>query len=397
MKYKIKNHIIDAKSPTEALKIHKLLDSIKDNNFEEYLNHLSKFGVKYKEVPNNRSNGIAYDVSYIKYATGLEIVNTAKKFGKRIISQEPGRIVIGDSVKDSILGKKVMVIPRDVRMNKYVDEKGVIYSYEGTDYDDKVEVKLKNGEIIELTYEEVKFLDSVKDSYFIVACEKGDYWFDETGKPNSFNKAKKFNSYEEADRWRKSKGEGSVQKITDATKDSEEEFIINGYRISKHYLTGRFFIYDGRGHWEDESHKGQGYKTKEEAISRAKSLPKGQAYEYEDSVKDNDLDYLTEEEERAVDDYRQAIENTTNPKLLKLYQHILEEELEHIEELTSAEVVEDSHTSEELLAVSKELERNGNTITQSESIAKEYAKNKNPYKKFKVTKVSNGYKIEIIK
>lgn len=63
-----------------------------------------------------------------------------------------------------------------------------------------------------------------------------------------------------------------------------------------------------------------------------------------DSCKDSqeEIDYLTEEEERAVDDYRQAIENTTNPKLLKLYQHILEEELEHIEELTSAEVVEDA-------------------------------------------------------
>lgn len=117
-----------------------------------------------------------------------------------------------------------------------------------------------------------------------------------------------------------------------------------------------------------------------------------------DSCKDSqeELDYLTEEEERAVDDYRQAIENTTNPKLLKLYQHILEEELEHIEELTSAEVVEDSHTNEELLAVSKELMKNKIVITQSESIAKEYAKNKNPYHKYKVSKVSNGYKIEVV-
>ena len=55
-----------------------------------------------------------------------------------------------------------------------------------------------------------------------------------------------------------------------------------------------------------------------------------------------ELDYLTEEEERAVDDYRKAIGNTTNPKLLKLYQHILGEELEHIDELTSAELTEDA-------------------------------------------------------
>lgn len=345
MKYKIKNHIIDAKSPTEALKIHKLLDSIKDNNFEEYLNHLSKFGVKYKEVPNNRSNGIAYDVSYIKYATGLEIVNTAKKFGKRIISQEPGRIVIGDSVKDSLTREEKELVDYAIDNLEHEDDADKLVKVMSIYYSEYANLARRKPNEIKEYFREVigdSCKDSVKDAYFIVACEKGDYWFDETGKPNSFNKAKKFNSYEEADRWRRSKGEGSVQKITDATKDSEEEFIINGYRISKHYLTGRFFIYDGRGHWEDESHKGQGYKTKEEAITRAKSLPKGQAYEYEDSVKDNDLDYLTEEEERAVDDYRQAIENTTNPKLLKLYQHILEEELEHIEELTSAEVVEDA-------------------------------------------------------
>lgn len=120
-----------------------------------------------------------------------------------------------------------------------------------------------------------KMLDSLKDSYYIVACEKGDYWFDETGKPNSFNKARKFNSYEEADRWRRSKGEGSVQKITDEMKDSD------------------------------------------------------------------DIDYLTEEEYQAVEDYRKAIANTTDPKLLKLFAHILKEETEHIEELQSEEV-EDS-------------------------------------------------------
>lgn len=84
-----------------------------------------------------------------------------------------------------------------------------------------------------------------------------------------------------------------------------------------------------------------------------------------DSVKDNDLDYLTEEEERAVDDYRKAIENTSNPKLLKLYQHILEEELEHIDELTSAEITEDAcKTKDDRLNISSLLSK-----------AKEFAEN----------------------
>lgn len=68
-----------------------------------------------------------------------------------------------DSIKDSILGKKVIIRPRDVRMNKYVDEKGIIYSYEGTHSDDMVEVKLNNGQYVEVRYDEIKFIDSIKD------------------------------------------------------------------------------------------------------------------------------------------------------------------------------------------------------------------------------------------
>lgn len=69
---------------------------------------------------------------------------------------------------------------------------------------------LKEGSV----EEDIK--DSVEDSYYIIACEGGDFWFDENGKPNSFEKAKRYKTYEEADRWRKSKGQGSVQKIEDA-------------------------------------------------------------------------------------------------------------------------------------------------------------------------------------
>lgn len=45
------------------------------------------------------------------------------------------------------------------------------------------------------------------------------------------------------------------------------------------------------------------------------------------------IEYLTEEEEKAVEDYKKAIQSTSNPTLLKMFQHILQEELEHIEEL----------------------------------------------------------------
>ena len=64
------------------------------------------------------------------------------------------------------------------------------------------------------------------------------------------------------------------------------------------------------------------------------------------NIKDSDIEYLTKEEERAVEDYRKAIAGTTNPKLLELYKHILDEELEHIKELEQANNVEDSKTKD---------------------------------------------------
>lgn len=124
-----------------------------------------------------------------------------------------------------------------------------------------------------------KMLDSLKDSYYIVACEKGDFWFDENGKPNEFKKAKRFKSYQEADSWRRSKGEGSVQEIND-------------------------------------------------------------------SVKDDDIDYLSQEEEKAIEDYKKAISNTKDVKLLKLFAHILKEETEHLEELQSEEIEDSCKDSE---------------------------------------------------
>lgn len=65
-------------------------------------------------------------------------------------------------------------------------------------------------------------------------------------------------------------------------------------------------------------------------------------YAQANSIYDADYSYLTEEEQKAVDDYKQAISTTTNPEVLKIFQHILEEELEHINELKQAESMDDS-------------------------------------------------------
>ena len=72
-----------------------------------------------------------------------------------------------------------------------------------------------------------------------------------------------------------------------------------------------------------------------------------------DSVKDDDLTYLTAEEEKAIDDYKKAISNTSDPKMLRIFSHILKEETDHLEELQN-ENVEDSYTKDAVTYLTKE-------------------------------------------
>lgn len=65
--------------------------------------------------------------------------------------------------------------------------------------------------------------------------------------------------------------------------------------------------------------------------------------EYFDSVKDAesdsdvDFDFLIKDELEAIDGYRKMIAKTSNPQLLSVLSHILDEETEHVEELRAAQ------------------------------------------------------------
>jgi predicted nucleic acid-binding Zn-ribbon protein len=62
-----------------------------------------------------------------------------------------------------------------------------------------------------------------------------------------------------------------------------------------------------------------------------------------DSVKDAEseadvnLDFLIKDELEAIDGYRKMIAKTSNPQLLSVLSHILDEETEHVEELRAAQ------------------------------------------------------------
>ena len=78
-----------------------------------------------------------------------------------------------------------------------------------------------------------------------------------------------------------------------------------------------------------------------------------------DSVKDAepevnvDLDFLIKDELEAIDGYRKMIAKTSNPQLLSVLSHILDEETEHVEELRAAQAgvyevkdgIKDGHAS----------------------------------------------------
>lgn len=75
-------------------------------------------------------------------------------------------------------------------------------------------------------------------------------------------------------------------------------------------------------------------------ISRMLDSPKTRV-----KSRDNEIDELTQEEQQAVEDYREAIKNTSNPKLLEIYSHILKEETEHLEELAQARELTDAKST----------------------------------------------------
>lgn len=115
--------------------------------------------------------------------------------------------------------------------------------------------------------------------------------------------------------------------------------------VVKASMKDEYFKYRGASIYKHPSKElymiegfGETYSSLQEAKKAIdKDISHGIRYDSDNS----EIEYLTEEEERAVEDYRKAIAGTTNSKLLELYKHILDEELEHIQELQEADV-EDS-------------------------------------------------------
>lgn len=75
-------------------------------------------------------------------------------------------------------------------------------------------------------------------------------------------------------------------------------------------------------------------KNLEDAMSKIQHLQDSNCKDDDES----ETEYLSDEEKQAIEDYKEAISGTTDLKLLKLYAHILQEEIEHLEELENKDI-----------------------------------------------------------
>ena len=120
------------------------------------------------------------EVARNQYATSLRIsgksgnvyrytiyLKNGEVYGSGTYSEIKERFNIKDSKVDSkmnddnLLGKRVRIRKRYSNLDGTI---GTIYSYEGTNYNDEVEIK-RNGHIYKVDYEDIEFLDSkVRDS-----------------------------------------------------------------------------------------------------------------------------------------------------------------------------------------------------------------------------------------
>lgn len=336
----------------EVKSIMSVKDSVKDSSFEDYLEHMYSYGVKYREVPNDRASGIAYEIKYKDYATGQELKLKAHQYGKHLISHEPGRLVVGDSVKDDDYSYEV--IKEQISNENFGKELLLKKAYNG----------LTRGSMTKEQYEKlVQEIKSLRDS----KCK--DYYDIHPGAIFKSTSAYRMggqsvNVYIKVMNVK----DGMVvynyiinrdnKYITQHDPDkSIEEFkkylSIHGFRPVNTLYDSKDAKYQFPELNERDLDELKKYNLKvvknigedvlvEGSLADLKRYAKNYlAYElHPDYIQDEDIESLSKEEEQAIEDYKRAIAETKDPKLLRLFAHILKEEIEHLEELQSEEIVD---------------------------------------------------------
>ena len=142
----------------------------------------------------------------------------------------------------------------------------------------------------------------------------------------------------------------AVEKTGDSVKDADE-YMIEGNIVDKNDPMMTYQAYQNiarKYHLTIKNYTGDvldlyGSKENLQRYERDMHMSYSAIEKAHDSVKDAepdsdvDLDFLIKDELEAIDGYRKMIAKTTNPQLLSVLSHILDEETEHVEELRAAQ------------------------------------------------------------
>lgn len=327
MRFKVNNrYVVDAKSHDDAIRVVKMLDAmetysirwidtyaksqgygpdfyrydaeIKANNVKEALEKLAK---KVALAGTGTANCLVMHVSnsHATYQFSGRLSDLLKKTKEQL----------GDSVKDAEHAMKLVnaAACKDARRINYDD--------------DIIEVTL-NGKVVFRGYAE-EWVDNNFDSNF--------KW---TGSQYEASNAK--------GKW--------VVKVVDSVKDADE-YMIEGNIVDKDDPMMTYQAYRNiarKYHLTIKNYTGDmldlyGSKNDLQRYERDMHMSYSAIEKAHDSCKDAepeidvDFDFLIKDELEAIDGYRKMIAKTSNPQLLSVLSHILDEETEHVEELRAAQ------------------------------------------------------------
>ena len=346
-KYIINDHLIEAKSIKDAVCIYKNTKNIKDAVFRyknirdrDYIAYIMKSKRELGTV-TKEDNGLYYTSAQPgkHFSSKEEALRFSEQKGWKQIDENTWKQYdkmygYWDSIRDS--EKYIAELEEGDIIIKTDGSKWEVSAIRPGPFETTVRLNSKHSPVQtrEITYkssDKVMVEDSIKDadwdfmnkirnyptSKIIIALKNiGRYsrfgenftWADLAGKLNTSEKDKFLRE---------------LAKIGDSVKD---------YDAPNFSALGRWEWDETKQDWYDTGRKM--YASEIEENSKIKF----------DSIKDEDIDNLSAEEQQAIDDYRKAIQGTNDPKMLALYAHILKEEVEHLEELQNAkegEFVED--------------------------------------------------------
>lgn len=360
MRFKVNNkYVVDAKSHDDAIRVIKMLDAmetysirwidtyaksqgygpdfyrydaeIKANNVKEALEKLAK---KVALGGTGTANCLVMHVSnsHATYQFSGRLSDLLKKTKEQL----------GDSVKD---GKYVSELkPGDVITKKDGSKWDVVF-VRHTPFGIQVRINSKTSPVKteEITYRPTDMLayDSVKDQrVFGFGNFPYEYWLKNNDGEwflAAFSKKKYDRSEIEVLRKKYKLKNGKLpdyqEKIVDSAKDADAMKFFNE---TLNFDRTTRCDWCGKTAKTAITHYGTSHYNRLICKECANTILHEHTHdaEYEADV---DLDFLIKDEIEAIDGYRKMIAKTSNPQLLSVLSHILDEETEHVEELRAAQ------------------------------------------------------------